>query len=350
MSIEQGYFLDPNWGEELEIKDITDIQQELDNLKWEIAPRTGWIKKIASAMLAVAMLSAQTPKIDTSTLPHYAWLDDWVKKHVKVKVTRVKPKSYGDYTDVYTTDYYEKYNPKARKLETSYFRPRGDLKIRGGEVIYFWKKYKLLSVRKIDLDDKFLKKENLDSIVININWERFVTKPHFLLLRFWRRWGGFVRYEEWRSLILVYVPYFDWQFNRIEVLWAIESNQFFEENNHISYDISDRYRYITEFKVLSQLFKCGIKNCKIKRDREWNKYFYKNWRLVWKVENFGDEKIVIKKEHWKEKVVAKIIQKGKKEIIINSNNEILAEISPYKPLKIKLKQLDVTLDLLIYPN
>ena len=329
----KNYIIDPNGWEKLKIEP----KEELQNLEKKVVPWFLAIKKIASAMLTTAILSANN--IDTSKLPHYAF-NLW--KYIAVKVERGNVRN-GDYSQAYDTWYYERYNKKAKHLESSSYRENIDISnhIVWWYMKFYWHKYKLVNFKKVSPSYKFLKSEELDKVVININWKTYVTKPKFLQLDFeavWRKW--YAVYGMWKNMALVYVPYKD----HILVLGSVVDGSYYEEDKHKTYDVSAyREKYMKELKSILNLFWCNYNNCDIKKDYEWNKYFYKNWKLAWKIENFWDKKLIIK---WK-KLVWKILKKWNREIIIGNNWEIISEFPWFKQVRIKLNQTDMDMSLYV---
>jgi len=333
MSFEsKDYLIDSNGGELLEVK------KKLWGLEKEIIPNLSNVKKIASAMLATTMLSATN--IDTSKLPHYA-SNLW--KYVHIKVEKVNPKTVDDYDATFNTDYYEKYNPKAHKLEHSHYSENINLvsHIVWWNMNFYGHNYKLAYQKNVYPSKSFLKNENLDEVAININWRTYIAKPKFLQLDFeiiWKK--GYMVYGMWKSMALVYVPVK----TKIVVLWSVVDWEFYEEEKHKIYDISaTREKYEKQLNTILKLLWCNYSNCGISKDSEGNRYFYKNHKLVWKVETFWDKKLIIK---WN-KIVWKILEKWNKVYIIDNHDNIISSFSWYKKVYIKLNQTDMNIKLFL---
>ena len=333
------YIIDPNGGEKIKIKS----KKELANLEAEIVPKFSNIKKITSAMLMTTMMSANN--IDTSKLPHYAGLDDWVKKHVKIKIEKVKPRTIDDYDRTFNPAYYEKYNPNAKRLENSYYCENIDF----ASHIAWWRmkfyriNYGLVNVRRVNFSRSFLKLENLDKVPVNINWETYIEKPKFLELDFGAIWRhGHMIKETWKRVVLVYVPYK----SKIIVLGSIVDGEFYEENRHRVYDISPYHeKYKRELYTITKLFRCGITDCYItEKDINWDRYIYKKWKEIWIISDFWNEKI-IKTSSWRK--LWKILERWNKEIIFDNHENIISEFSGTKQVHIKLQQTDMDMRLYV---
>jgi len=127
-------------------------------------------------------------------------------------------------------------------------------------------------------------------------------------------------------------------------LGSVIDGKFYEEDKHKEYSISTKKEaYKKELSAILSLLWCSAEHCRIRKDMEWNRYFYNKWKLVWKVEQFGDEKIVIKDNI----VVWKILKQWNKVLVVNNANKIISEFPWYKRLNINLKQTDINLNLFL---
>ena len=294
MSFKEKFYIDPNAWEKIEVKKLSSIER-----KEYLKKFTKWTRAaLLSTLLVASTTSAQ--KIDISKYPEYAenffskaW--KWLKKNVHVSYNRTAT----DWNSHYNTNYYERYNSHVQNVENTELRGVDSLNVTWWALYMYGQKLSLVSASNIIESDEFLKENDLDEVVININWVPFKAKPKFLRLNFeknGRRW--IVGYEAWKTVTLVYVSYL----NKIKVLWTIDQYAWYiNENNPREYEVlvNNKKRL---YEKISNILWC--KQCNLKRDYSWNIYFYSNGRNVWTLTNMWNEKILTK---WN-KVLAKIIQ------------------------------------------
>ena len=327
MSFKENY-IDPNGWEKIEVKKLSSVERKKYLKKW-----TKWTKAVLlSTLLAASTSSAED--IDISKLPHYtknffskAW--DYIKKHTHVSYDRTAT----DWNDHYDTDYYDRYNTNVQNLDNTNLEGITNLNPTWWVVYSDWQKMSLVSASNIIENESFLKENDLDEVIIRINWTPFKAKPKFLKLNFQasgRKW--IVGYEIGKTITLVYVSYLD----KIKVLWTIDNYAWYiEENNPREYEVlswvENKKRL---YKKISSLLWCH--NCRYKKDSSWNIYFYSNWRNVWTLNNMWNEKILTR---WN-KVLAKIIQHWDNMIMTDSFWNILYKSNGQKVLDIKLPTAD----------
>jgi len=320
MSFKENY-IDPNGWEEIQKLSSVEKRKYLKNFT-----------KRTRAALVATMLSTNmsyAENIDISSLPHYAWLDKWLKKHVKVTYSRTAT----DWNNHYNTDYYERYNTNVRNVENTNLSGIDHLNVKGWVLYSDEVKLSLVSTQNVGENDDFLKENDLDEVIISINWTSFKSKPKFLRLSFQasgRKWV--VGYEVWKTITLVYVSYLD----KIKVLWTIDKYAWYiQENNPKEYEVlSSIENKKNLYEKVSRLLWC--RKCRYKKDNSWNIYFHSNWRNVWILNNMWDEQILIR---WN-KVLAKIIQHGNNIIMTDNSWNILYKSNWDQILDIKLPTAD----------
>lgn len=246
-----------------------------------------------------------------------------------------------DYDTKYDTDYYEKYNPDVDNLkEIDYLNLKKNFFIDDGRLSADWIFFQLLKAQDVKLSKDELNKYDLEKIAVKINDKFYKTQPEFKKLIFQSAWEkSWFDYIFWKEMILVYVPYQ----NKIIVLWTILQGQYIEENEKKEYNVSCFLESKKELlkQCLNVLNLDDFKKVDIKTDRDKNNYFYKNWKLVWILENFWNEKILIKVEQNKKIKIANIkMWNDGKIIMISESWEILYRTDWSKKIKIDLETLD----------
>lgn len=317
------YMIDENW-EKIEVKKISSTERK----KWVKT----FSKKIAPALMATMLASsASADNIDISKLPHYASLDGWLKKHVKVTYNK-----WGstDWSDNYNTSYYERYNSKVKNIENTSLAWVENLNVVWGKMYVDWRWYNLVSSENVIPDSDTIKSNELDEVVISVNWTRFKAKPKFLKLHFVSRWKKWVFwYQMDKDVTLVYVSFLD----KIKVLWYIDNYAWYIDTTPKDYEVNSNIA--TKRKIyenISRLLWCGW-NCRYKKSRSWDIYFYSWNRFVGQIQDMWDKKFILK---WN-RVVAKLIERWNKVLLIDNNDNILYRSDGTKNVKISIPEVNM---------
>jgi len=318
-------YIDPNGWEEIQKLSSVERKKYLNKF-------TKWTRD--ALVVTMLSLNVSAENIDISSLPHYAknffsraW--NYIKKHTHVEYDR----TVTDWDDQYNTDYYEKYNTNVKNIENTNLSGIDNLNVKWWVLYSDGVKLSLVSAQNVVEDDRFLKENDLDEVIIRINWTPFKVKPKFLRLFFQasgKKWIG--GYDVWKTMTLVYVSYL----NKIRVLWTIDRYSWYiDENNPKEYEVlssvENKKRLYTK---ISELLWCS--ECRYKKDYSWNIYFYSNGVNVWILNNMWNEQILTR---WN-KVLAKIIQHGNNIIMTDSFWNILYKSNWQKVLDIKLPTAD----------
>ncbi len=245
----------------------------------------------------------------------------------------------------YDANYYEKYNPDTKSIDDiDHISSRNNFFIDSWRMSADGIFYTLWNTQDIQLSQKALREYDLEKVVIEVDDHYYKAQPSFKRMNFiasWKKWGFW--YTAAKEIILVYVPYN----NKIQVIWSISQGQFIEEHDYKEYDIwaeKDAKKQVL-YKTLDMLWCDNINNCNVKSDRGGNNYFYENWRLIGFMENFWNEKILIKK-HWNNKKhIATIKMYGNKILMKDIRWNILFRTNGSKKIIIDLDSLDYEIGL-----
>jgi len=302
--------IDSNKWEKNEIKKLS-LTEKKNHVKH-------FTKKTSATLLAIMLVAS-----NTSAKNIFSKIWHKIKKHTHITYSNT------DWNDHYNTDYYEKYNTTVKHIENTNLSGIDNLNVRWWILYTDWQKLSLVSAQNVVENDKFLKENDLDEVVIRINWTPFKAKPKFLRLSFQasgRKWV--IGYEVWKTITLVYVSYL----NKIKVLWTIDKYAWYiDENNPKEYEVlSSVENKKILYNKISNLLWC--RNCRYKKDNFWNIYFYSNWVNVGTLNDLWNEKILTK---WN-KVIAKIIKHWNNILMTDAFWNIFYKSNGQKILDIKL--------------
>lgn len=245
----------------------------------------------------------------------------------------------------YDTSYYEKYNPDTKSInELEHISWRSNFFIDSWRMSADGIFYTLWNTQEIQLSQKALREYDLEEVVIEVDGQYYKAQPSFKKMNFtasWKKWSFW--YTASKEIILVYVPYND----KIQVIWIISQGQFIEENSYKEYDIwvkKDAKKQVL-YKTFDMLWCYNLNNCNVKSDRNGNNYFYENWKLIGIMENFWNEKILIKKQWNNRKHIATIKIYGNKILMEDTKWNIVFKTNGSKKIKINLDSLDYEIGL-----
>lgn len=246
----------------------------------------------------------------------------------------------------YNSSYYEKYNPAIGQLLNTPYAKHINFHIQSGKLKADSIVYKLSSASDIKLNQKTLEEYDLKTVIIRIGNKLYKSKPSFKKLVFVKKGRkGMFRYSIVKDLTLVYVPYAD----KMQVIGVISQGQFIRENKYKEYDLNVNKEVKEQIlrESLSLLGCRHFKKCDIKSDNEGNYHFYKGYKLIGVMENFGNEKILIQEKDNQKKHIATVRKYGNRILMEDSMGNILYENDGSKRLKILIKSLNYKIELSI---
>jgi len=305
---------------------------EWDSNKVSLKEIKKWVKKF-SKPVSIALFSSlsinqpiSSNELDISKLPHYASnCKSYFNNFVKVCT---------DWDSHYNTDYYERYNTRVQNLESTNLKGIEHLNIINAKLYFYDHTYHLVSTQEIFPSESDFKSEDLDKVIININWVSFKARPKFLKLTF-SRWSNNYMIK---SLTLVYVPYLD----KIKVLWVVDAIAGFIETKPRDYEVVssiDQKRKV--YYYISKLLWCN--NCRYKKSFSGDTYFYSNWKLVWVVQDMWDKKFILSNNH----LVWKLIENRKKVILLDRNDRVVFRSSWFKRINVQIPEINARIDLVL---
>lgn len=251
----------------------------------------------------------------------------WFSDHVKIK---------------YNAEYYEKYNDKTPNLETSHFQST-KFNVNSGILHADGNKLVLVDSENTHLSQDALKEFDLQQVVVQIDWKYYKAKPSFKTLYFQKSWNkhGF-GYQVWKKITLVYVPYD----GKIVLFGSISAGQYIEENDKKIYNISSFETNKKQIlnRTLQLLWAKNVRWRDIQADGNHNNYFYHNWRFVWVLQNFGNEKVLIRWKGANSTIVAKLLILNWNFLMTSPSWKVLYQ-AHWSNVWISLDTLDYYLDL-----
>lgn len=252
----------------------------------------------------------------------------WLSDHVKVN---------------YDADYYQKYNDNLPRLENSNLQSWTKFSVSSGRLYADWVELVLTDSEDEYFSAEALKEFDLEELAVNVDWKHYKAKPMFKSLYFQRSWTKHgLGYKIWRKISIVYVPY-NW---RILVLWSVSQGQYIEENKKKEYFISsfESNKKQVLNRVLQLLWWSNTKGRDIQADANHNNYFYHNWNLRWVLQNFWNEKILIRWTWASGTVVAKLMVSNWNFLLMSPSWKVLYQ-AQWSNIWISLETLDYYIDL-----